>query len=162
MTERAFCVLLAISVCCIAQGPKRFEVASVKPQAPGDTRGSIGPSPGAFIANGIPLKIFIEIAYRVKDYQILGGPAWIDTDHYDVSAKAPAGFIPTPQQMQPMLQALLADRFRLKLHRETRELPVFALVVGRDDEGGFQDQHRARHVHRAKDRYGRAGRRARD
>ena len=131
MTERAFCVLLAISVCCIAQIPKEFEVASVKPQAPGDTRGSIGPSPGAFIANGIPLKILIEIAYRVKDYQISGGPDWIETDHWDVSAKARAGFIPTGQQMQPMLQALLADRFRLKLHRETRELPAFALVVGR-------------------------------
>jgi uncharacterized protein (TIGR03435 family) len=131
MTERAFCVLLAISVCCIAQIPKEFEVASVKPQAPGDTRGSIGPSPGAFIANGIPLKILIEIAYRVKDYQISGGPDWIETDHYDVSAKAPAGFIPTGQQMQPMLQALLADRFGLKLHRETRELPAFALVIGR-------------------------------
>lgn len=131
MTERAFCVLLAISVCCIAQIPKEFEVASVKPQAPGDTRGSIGPSPGAFIANGIPLKILIEIAYHVKDFQISGGPDWIETDHYDVSAKAPAGFIPTAQQMQPMLQALLEDRFRLKLHRETRELPAFALVVGK-------------------------------
>jgi uncharacterized protein (TIGR03435 family) len=131
MTERALCVLLAMSVCCIAQIPKEFEVASVKPQAPGDTRGSIGPSPGAFIANGVPLKLLIEIAYRVKDFQISGGPDWIGIDHYDVSAKAPAGFIPTGQQMQPMLQALLADRFRLKLHRETRELPAFALVVGR-------------------------------
>jgi uncharacterized protein (TIGR03435 family) len=131
MTERAFCVLLAISVCAIAQVPKEFEVASVKPQAPGDTRGSIGPSPGAFIANGIPLKILIEIAYRVKDYQISGGPDWIAIDHYDVSAKVPAGFIPTGQQMQPMMQALLADRFHLKLHRETRELPAFALVVGK-------------------------------
>ena len=131
MTERAFCVLLAVSVCCIAQIPKEFEVVSVKPQAPGDTRGSIGPSPGAFIANGIPLKILIEIAYRVKDFQISGGPEWIETDHWDVSAKAPAGFIPTGQQMQPMMQALLADRFRLKLHRETRELSAFALVVGK-------------------------------
>jgi len=131
MTERAFCVLLAVSVCCIAQIPKEFEVASVKPQAPGDTRGSIGPSPGAFIANGIPLKILIEIAYRVKEFQVLGGPDWIATDHYDISARAPAGFIPIGPQMQPMLQALLADRFSLKLHRETRELPAFALVVGK-------------------------------
>ena len=131
MPERAFCVLLAVSVCCIAQIPKKFEVASVKLQAPGDTRGSIGPSPGGFIANGIPLKVFIEIAYRVKDYQIVGGPHWIDTDHYDVSAKAPEGFIPTGEQMQPMLQALLADRFGLKLHRETREMPAFALVVAK-------------------------------
>jgi uncharacterized protein (TIGR03435 family) len=131
MTERAFCVLLAVAVCCIAQIPKEFEIVSVKPQAPGDTRGSIGPSPGAFIANGIPLKILIEIAYRVKDFQISGGPDWIGIDHYDVSARAPAGFIPTGQQMQPMLQALLADRFRLKLHRETREMPAFAIVVGK-------------------------------
>jgi uncharacterized protein (TIGR03435 family) len=131
MTERAFCVLLAISVCCIAQIPKEFEVTSVKPQASGDTRGSIQPSPGAFIANGVPLKLLIEIAYRVKDYQISGGPDWIEIDHYDISARAPAGFIPTGQQMQPMLQALLADRFHLKLHRETRELPAFALVVGK-------------------------------
>ena len=116
---------------CIAQIPTEFEVASVKPQAPGDTRGSIGPSPGSFIANGIPLKILIEIAYHVKDYQISGGPEWIGTDHWDVSAKAPAGFIPTGQQMQPMLQALLADRFHLKLHRRNQELPAFALVVGR-------------------------------
>src|ERR1700733_14740555 len=131
MTERAVCVLLAVAVCCIAQVPKEFEVASVKPQAPGDTRGSIGPSPGAFIANGVSLKLLIEIAYYVKDFQISGGPDWIETDHYDISARAPAGFIPTGQQMQPMLQALLADRFGLKLHRETRELPAFALVVGK-------------------------------
>ena len=131
MTERAVCVLLAMSVWCIAQIPKEFEVASVKPQAPGDTRVSIQPSPGGFIANGVPLKLLIEIAYRVKDYQISGGPDWIESDHYDVSAKAPAGFIPTGQQMQPMLQALLADRFRLKLHRETRELPAFLLVVNK-------------------------------
>jgi len=131
MTERAFCVLLALAVCCVAQIPTEFEVASVKPQAPGDTRGSIAPSPGAFIAYGIPLKILIEIAYHVKDYQISGGPDWIETDHYDVSAKAPEGFIPTGKQLQPMLQALLADRFQLKLHRETRQLPAFALVVGK-------------------------------
>jgi len=131
MTERAFCVLLAISVCCIAQIPKEFEVASVKPQAPGDTRVSIAPSPGGFIANGVPLKLLIEIAYHVKEYQISGGPDWIEIDHYDISARAPTGFIPTGQQMQPMLQALLADRFGLKLHRETRELPAFALVVGK-------------------------------
>jgi uncharacterized protein (TIGR03435 family) len=131
MTARIIWTVLLGAFFAVAQVPTQFEVASVKPQAPGDTRGSIQPSPGAFIANGIPLKLLIEIAYRLKDFQITGGLSWIDTDKYDISARAAAGVIPTHQEMQSMLQALLADRFGLKVHRETREMPAFALTVNK-------------------------------
>jgi uncharacterized protein (TIGR03435 family) len=131
MTARRSLAVLLLAVCGFGQVPKEFEVASVKPQAPDDTRGSIQPSPGAFIANGIPLNVLIQIAYRLKDFQITNAPGWAHTDKFDVTARAPAGFIPTHQEMQPMLQALLADRFGLKVHHETREMPAFALTVNK-------------------------------
>ena len=122
---------MLIACCAIAQAPLKFEVASVKPQAPNDNRGSIQPAPGGFQANGIPLKLLIEISWRMKEFQVLGGPDWINTEKYDVLAKAASGMNPTPEQTMAMLQALLAERFQLKTHRETKDLPAFALVATR-------------------------------
>src|ERR1700677_4431603 len=69
------------------------------------------------------------MAYDITDRQISGGPNWLDADTYDVYAKAERPS--SREQIYLMLQTLLADRFKLSLHRETRELPVYALVVGR-------------------------------
>ena len=73
----------------------------------------------------------IRNAYQLQEYQIVGGPNWINDDRFDVNAKA-AGDTP-PLQILAMSQTLLADRFKLVVHRETRQLPIYALVIARSD-----------------------------
>jgi uncharacterized protein (TIGR03435 family) len=113
------------------KGPQ-FEVASIKPAAP-DARGMfIRPSPGGRVTvTNMTLKELITIAYRIQPYQISGGPAWLGSARYDISAKAENTL--KDGELQPMLQALLADRFQLTLRRETKELPIYALVLARKD-----------------------------
>jgi len=110
----------------------QFEVASVKPSAP-DARGSrIRNTPGGRVdVSNFPLKELIVFAWRIQPYQISGGPPWMASDRYDISAKAEN--VPKEGELQLMLQALLADRFHLVTHRETREMPVYALVLARKD-----------------------------
>lgn len=114
-----------------ASGPQ-FEVASIKPSAPGQPGMFIRAAPGGRLnINNMPLKEMIVMAWRIQPFQISGGPAWMDSVHYDISAKpedaAKRNDIPL------MLQALLADRFQLKFHRETKELSVYALVLSNKD-----------------------------
>jgi uncharacterized protein (TIGR03435 family) len=114
-----------------AQTPERprFEVASVKP-----TNG-IGPvSGGAGIGSASEhnetVRFLLWFSYRVQPFQITGGPRWIDTDHFDIEARAEdrnAG----PDQIRLMLQSLLEDRFHLKLHRQMRQSSIYALVVAK-------------------------------
>jgi uncharacterized protein (TIGR03435 family) len=89
------------------------------------------PPRGPISAQNVTLKILIEQAYSVRPHQIVGGPEWIARDRFNVSAKppddAPSG------RAREMLRALLADRFALHVRRETRSLPVYALVLARDD-----------------------------
>jgi uncharacterized protein (TIGR03435 family) len=111
--------------------PHAFEAASVKPnRAGGVTTRRI--EPGTITYLNITLGEFIAMAYGVKHYQV-SGPDWIvnygSTDRYDVVAKA--GGAVSAEPLQRMLGPLLADRFHLAFHRETRELPVFALVVAK-------------------------------
>jgi uncharacterized protein (TIGR03435 family) len=116
-----------------------FEVASIKP-FPHPVMGSSmsynawmsmarSSSHGQFNLVMVNLKGLLMAAYGVSDFQIVGGPAWIEQDGYDVIAKA--GGNATYDQMKPMLQSLLASRFRLTLHRETRQLPVSELAVAK-------------------------------
>jgi uncharacterized protein (TIGR03435 family) len=115
--------------------PTSFEVASIKPSAPaanGMFMIRIGTSPGGrWTATGITAGMLIQQAYGVKDYQISGAPSWLNSDRYDIVAKADTPNI-TPDMARVLLQSLLAERFNLKIHRETKELPVYALVVGKD------------------------------
>jgi uncharacterized protein (TIGR03435 family) len=107
-----------------------FEVASIKPSAPGPTARTAGsPSPGTFAVAGLQLRFLISLAYGVQPNQVLGGPNWIDSQAYDVVAK-PGGTV-SEGQLSLILQALLGDRFKLKIHRETREVPVYALTVAK-------------------------------
>lgn len=75
------------------------------------------------------LRALIADAYGVQDYQIAPTPSWSETLRYDIAAEVPAGAIPTQEQVRPMLQSLLADRCELKVHRETKILPVYHLTV---------------------------------
>lgn len=106
----------------------QFEVASIKAAAP-DARGTfVRMAPGGRLnINNMPLKEIIVMAWRVQPYQVSGGPAWIDSVRYDITAKPDHS--PKEGEISLMLQSLLADRFLLKFHRETKELPIYALVV---------------------------------
>jgi len=115
----------------------RFEVASIRP-SPYEDNGFIGirTSGNQLIVQHRPVAELITYAYDIQDYQLSGGPSWLYSrnlygpDVYAVSAKAPGESVPTREQFRLMLRALLAERFKLRLHRETRELPAYVLVIG--------------------------------
>ena len=111
-----------------------YEVVSVKPANPELSQGGISHSArstkGQWEARNLYLKDFIRSAYRINDNQIAGGPNWLGTAGWDVDAKYPAGA--TPAQYPQMMQAMLADRFHLKVHWETRTLPVYLLVIAKN------------------------------
>ena len=109
-------------------------VASVKRNTTG-TGGLIRIRPGNISVTGMPIRILIRQAYgQLQDFQLVGGPGWINSDRFDIEAKvedSAAGF--GPQFVPTVLRQLLEDRFRLKTHKETRELPIFALMLARGD-----------------------------
>jgi uncharacterized protein (TIGR03435 family) len=110
---------------------RAFEVANIKPSAT-DARGTgFARPPGRLEISNMTLKEMIVNAYSVQPFQVSGGPGWVDSVHYDISAKAGAQV--SREDVLLMLQALLADRFQLAFRRETRLLPVFALVLARKD-----------------------------
>ncbi len=76
--------------------------------------------------------MLVQFAFGVKDDEIVGGPGWLATEKYDVSAKADTTKELREEELRPLLQTLLADRFRLKVHRETRELIVYSLIAAKN------------------------------
>ncbi len=118
-----------------------FEVASIKPNHSGDRRFFVSWQPGRFNANGMTLKFLITMAYDVKEFQVSGGPSWVNSERYDIDAKEPDSIaqeldkLPREQRgplADSMLQSLLAERFQLKLTHGTKELPAYALVVAKN------------------------------
>ena len=118
-----------------ANAPPAFDVASVKPSAPGRERGgspfgdNITATPGSLTMRRVTLKECIAWAYHVFGYQV-NGPEWTGLERYDIAAKAsgPA----KNDELRLMLQTLLADRFQLTLHRQTKEMQAFVLTVGKN------------------------------
>jgi uncharacterized protein (TIGR03435 family) len=115
-----------------------FEVASVRPHGPTVFRPLTAETgPGRFVRGNVKVKDLVCWAYDLLGYQIAGGPDWFNSqelrsNRYDVEAKidqAKIGGKVDLQQIKLMVQSLLADRFQLRVHREMRELPVYALVV---------------------------------
>jgi uncharacterized protein (TIGR03435 family) len=122
-----------------AEPRPKFEVASVRENTSASNQVSIGLQPGGrFGASNMPLVILIRSAYRLQDSQLIGAPDWIETTRYDITAKAegelpPSSPIGPPSTGMMMLQSLLEERFKLKVHREVRELPVYALVAAQSN-----------------------------
>src|SRR5262252_4890494 len=114
-------VLSALFLQQPAAKPLAFEVAMIKPTAPDTQGGAIRPMPGGqgYIAGGIPLKLMIRLMYTITDSQVVGGPDWINTDRWDVQARADGSY--NLDQLHQMFQSLMAERFGLKFHREKRE-----------------------------------------
>jgi len=145
------CALAALTVALVAAGAavfaqappaapaaaQTFEVASVKPSNPNPT-GPLGATPmvlpalGRLTAQNVTLRMLVMTAYDKQPFQIVGGPSWQNANKFDITARA-TDAAATLDQMRVMLQGLLADRFKLKAHTETREVPIYALVVARDN-----------------------------
>ncbi len=121
------------------EGPRpSFEVASIKPGEPGSVRFGFETRGTQFLVTNAPLKMMIGEAYDIRAHQIIGGPKWIMSDQFSIEARWPAGIrigpAPTPEGMRQeklMLQSLLEERFKLKVHRETRLEQVYELVVAK-------------------------------
>lgn len=116
-----------------------FDVASVKPSAPGAHEGIKIQPGGRFIADGVPLNLLIALAYHLQGFQMSGGDGWINSDHWTIQAIASdARAIQTwsppdlPEAMASPLRTLLEDRFGLHTHFETHTLPVYRLSVGKN------------------------------
>jgi uncharacterized protein (TIGR03435 family) len=144
------CAGLALLVSGIAFGqatpkPLEFEVASIKPHPPGETSSSMNSVPGGINATNMTLRQLILRGYEIQDFQLLGGPGWINDDRWDIMARTPDFVMPQDpnslndrqrrtiqSEMQERLRSLLADRFGLVVRRETREQPIYALVVAKN------------------------------
>ena len=120
-----------------ADPPPAFEVASVKASPPPEGRGVFvrsdgGPGtkdPGRWTAQNFSLSNLVTYAYNLKRYEY-SGPSWMDTERFDIVAKVPEGA--TKDQFRLMLQNLLAERFKLKIHREKKDSQVYDLVVAKN------------------------------
>ncbi len=117
----------------LAQEPQRpltFDVTSVKSNTSGEQGGSSSARPGLYRGVNVTLRRVIGLAYRPVQ-EITGGPAWIDSERFDIEGRVDG--TPTQPEMLEMLRSLLADRFKLVVHKEVRQMPAFALVVARAD-----------------------------
>jgi bla regulator protein blaR1 len=113
-----------------------FEVASIKPSDPNIRQHLLGTRSGSFVATDATLKQLVGMAYDLRDHQISGGPKWLDSDRYTIEGKpdsttpigpGPAGIATA----RAMLRSLLADRFKLAVHHETKEEQIYELVIAK-------------------------------
>jgi uncharacterized protein (TIGR03435 family) len=119
-----------------------FEVASIKPSRPGAQNHNFSArQPGYFRVINMTARRMIEFAYNAQDFQVTGGPGWVDSQQYSVEAKVPDTDVPVlqampadqkMQQMGLMLRSLLQQRFKLKLSRAVQQKPVYALIVAKE------------------------------
>jgi uncharacterized protein (TIGR03435 family) len=131
---RAAAAIIAMSVVgVLGQEPQRllsFDVTSVKPNTSGEQGGSSKGQPGRYVGVNVTLRRVIGLAYRPVQ-EFVGGPDWIDTERFDIEGRVEG--TPTQDQMLEMLRSLLSDRFQLAVHRESRQMPAYALTVARGD-----------------------------
>jgi uncharacterized protein (TIGR03435 family) len=113
-----------------------LEAASIKPSAPGDRSVINRSAGGRFTADKATLQILVKWAYELTDDELAGGPKWTDSDRYDIVAtpEQDAGNEPVARdgQIRVMVRSLLADRFKLTMHREAREMSAYVLSVAKD------------------------------
>ena len=137
--------LIVIAIPLLSQTPApvkpSFEVVSIKASAPANNGiRLVVPQGDRYRMVGVRLRLLLTQAYQklanglpFGKLQIIGAPSWIDADRYDIEATVKcSGSAPPPEQLQLMIRSMLEDRFQLKAHMETRELPIYNLVVTRD------------------------------
>jgi uncharacterized protein (TIGR03435 family) len=106
-----------------------FEVATIKPSKPEQGFSLLVNQSGMLNTTGTSVSDLIKFAYGVHPRQIAGGPAWLESEKYDVTGKPDVAGLPSMNQLKTMVQKLLADRFQLTFHREKKELSVYAIGV---------------------------------
>jgi len=127
-----YTLILFLAAAQAVAAPRTFDVASIKPNlAGGDARRASASPGGGFTASNVSLRLLISRAYGVGEGEIEGGPSWVATETWDVSARVSSPTTMTTKQLQECLQALLAERFQLRIHRQTKQGPVLSLVVAR-------------------------------
>jgi uncharacterized protein (TIGR03435 family) len=154
--------VVAIPVLCQAPAGAKpsFEVATVKPSEPGQRGSMIAMQPGGrLVVKSVPFRALLTFSYNVRDFQVTGGPSWMTSDFWDIEARVDEASIPEvmaapdplkPSPMAVRLQSLLEDRFQLKIHTETRELPIYELSIAKggsklklsDDQTPFKQPER--------------------
>jgi uncharacterized protein (TIGR03435 family) len=127
--------LMLLTACAVSAQSLKFDVATVKRATeggpPGDIPRNMETTPGNFSMRNVPLRFAVSWAWDLKDYEI-SGPDWIKSEErYDIIAKA--GRPASDSEMRQMLQALLLERFQMKVHRETKEMPVYVLLPGKGE-----------------------------
>ena len=132
--------LLLLSFSALYAQSQKFETASIRRCDPKSLHGGVSGSPGRVTVPCVTVENLIEWTYGayangphfnvLSTVPIEGAPAWIDAERFTVNAKAPGSPGILEMFTGPLMQALLADRFKLRFHRETREVPVYGLVVG--------------------------------
>ena len=137
--------LAAASISVAAQVPARpptFEAATIKPSDPASQGQFIRRQPGGrFSTSNMPVRDLVRFAYNVQDFQLDGLPPWAASERYDIVAKADGDPPPMPpgsdaDPMMLMFRSLLVERFQLQLHRDTKEMPIYALTRVRPDRLG--------------------------
>ena len=133
MMRVATAIISVSAVGLLAQEPQRaltFDVTSVKPNTSGEQGGSSSARPGRYVGINVTLRRVMGLAYRPVQ-EFAGGPDWINTERFDIEGRSEG--TPTQPQMLEMLRALLAERFKLIVHKEVRPMPAFALALARAD-----------------------------
>jgi len=129
-----------LSALFLAQLLPAFDVTSIKPNPTGpDVR--FRPERAGLNVTYTTLRIAVSWAFDVSFFAVVDGPGWADTDRFDIAAKAEG--TPSPRDIHLMLRSLLMDRFKLRTHVESREMPVYALVVDKSDAGTPQQLKRS-------------------
>jgi uncharacterized protein (TIGR03435 family) len=136
-------LVLAVVLCAQAEDLLKYEVASIRPANPEERMTRLELSSGSFQGTRFTLRQMVTYAYNLRDYQVSGGPKWIDAERYDVRTKpdkpdpypsstaSGATFERHAARDQERMRNLLKERFQLVVQRETRQLPVYALTVAK-------------------------------
>jgi len=142
-------IILRGGMFCQSTPPPTFEVASIKPADPNAHGDSLNMGrAGDLNATNVPLRHVIEFAFDIREFQLSGGPGWIGTERYDIIAKTERGEsaaeMPDPRsmtdeqrkvlggQLRERVRSLLADRFGLVVHHETKNQPVYVLTIAKN------------------------------
>lgn len=137
--------LFGVCLCVVAIAPgllaqqeptPRFDVASIRRNVSGAESTSLRPLPNGIEGVNVTIRRLIRIAYGVADFQIVDAPGWFDSEHYDLTARAAEAV--SPATLPPMMKALLAERFGLRVSEVPREVPGFELRVERADARGLR------------------------
>jgi uncharacterized protein (TIGR03435 family) len=131
MAMRHSVIVCLLSALAVFAQPARlaFEAASIRQSTSAESHSNASVDDSGIVLTNVTLRQCVEAAYNIQDPDLVG-PDWLETTRFDIQAKPPA--VHPKEYLQPMLKTLLEDRFQLVAHRETKTIPVYALMIGKD------------------------------